>query len=293
MEEKYKAFLQYNFDTSEEYKDFKEKFPIQPHETVELHKKRFYKSHICRDFDVNYIPPPNPRNTNNNNNNNNFNIPNVNNNVIYSNKPPLFEIIDFGLIGLSLITFNFFEKYYNLILLIYFCYRLFLVTGFPRFNLEFLKIIVHNNNFSYLVLTLVLLVTRTKNYIIGLPITIYNGLYLIKGINKYYKLILFDKIIRYESGIFDLTLYLEILNVISCVIGLITRMNKFYFIFVYIQYLKFRYYANERLRENLSNLRTQIDNLRDYPFIRGISNFIRGASENVSFNGGVVFCNIF
>ena len=53
MEEKYNQYLQYDFNNSEEYKDFIEKFPLEPNESIEEHHKRFYKSHICRDFDSN------------------------------------------------------------------------------------------------------------------------------------------------------------------------------------------------------------------------------------------------
>ena len=103
MEEIYKNYLQYDFDNSEEFKDFKEKFPLEPNETIEDHKKRFYKSHICRDFDVNYRPQASNINNNNSNNRRNNTHNNQRNNNL-SNIPPLFEVIDFGLLGLSLFT---------------------------------------------------------------------------------------------------------------------------------------------------------------------------------------------
>ena len=64
MEEIYKQYLQYDFNNSDEYKEFKDKFPLDQNETIEDHHKRFYKSHICREFDVNYKPPQSS-NTNN------------------------------------------------------------------------------------------------------------------------------------------------------------------------------------------------------------------------------------
>ena len=148
MEEIYNQYLQYDFNNSEEFKDFKEKFPLEPNETIEEHKKRFYKSYICRDFDINYRPPQ-PRNINNNQRNN---IPNrVNNNRINNNishSPPLLEIVDLGMIGLSLITLLFSIKSYLFELIIYFLYRLYFAIGWPRFNLDYLTTIVHNNNFK-------------------------------------------------------------------------------------------------------------------------------------------------
>ena len=104
MEEKYNQYLQYDFNNSEEYKDFVEKFPLEPNESIEEHHKRFYKSHICRDFDSNYIPPPQSSNMHNNFQRNNNNSNRVNHYQNNNNMPPLLEIIDFGSIGLFIIN---------------------------------------------------------------------------------------------------------------------------------------------------------------------------------------------
>ena len=179
MEEIYNQYLQYDFQNSEEFKDFKEKFPLEPNETIEDHQKRFYKSYICHDFDINYRPPQ-PRNINNNQRRNNSNRAN---NISQRNSnnrphsPPLLEIIDYGNIGFSLMTLLMSKKFYLFELIIYFMYRLYFATGWPRFNLEYLKTIVHNNNFNYFILSLVLWITQTYNILVILPMTINTSLY--------------------------------------------------------------------------------------------------------------------
>ena len=313
MEEIYNQYLQYDFNNSEEYKEFKEKFPLEPNESNEEHQKRFYKSYIFRDFDINYRPPQtsninnninNQRNNNNSNRTNNFNQ--NNNNNIFSHSPPLFEIIDFGLIGLSLITLLVSINYYLIDLILYFLYRLYFSAGWPRFNLDYLKTIIHHNNFNYFILSLVLWITRTYNFLILLPMTIYTSLYLIRGINKYLKFSIFNTILRYNTNINNLILYFEIINLISPIIGLFFGLNRFYFILVYLQYIKFRYYASDKIRDKVNEIRVQLEIIRsnsNNPILRGLASLIQKIGSAVSngfvggnvvmINGGVMACNIF
>ena len=64
MRDKYNEYLNYDFDNSEEYKDFIDKFPKEINESNEDYKKRFYKSYICHDFDINYSSPAEQPNIN-------------------------------------------------------------------------------------------------------------------------------------------------------------------------------------------------------------------------------------
>ena len=318
MEEIYNQYLQYDFNNSEEFKDFKEKFPLEPNETVEEHQKRFYKSHICRDFDLNYRPS-NSSNSNINNqrnfsfnsnqrNNVNHNIPNNNNqrNNNLSNSPPLLEIIDFGLIGLTVITLFISKNNYLVELMVYFLYRLYFSSGLPRMNLEYLKIIIHQNNFNYFILSLVLWQTETYNLYIIMPLIYHTLFYLIKGTNKYLKFYLFDKIIGYNDTLNNLILYFEIFNILTAIIGVFLGLNKFYFIFIYLQYIKFRYYASNEISEKINRIRVKLEIMRNNsnnPFLRGLASFIQKVGTIISngfiggnvmiANGGFIACNIF
>ena len=306
MEEIYNQYLQYDFNNSEEFKDFKEKFPLEPNETIEEHKKRFYKSYICRDFDINYRP--HPRNINENQRNNYSNR--INNNRINNNNrphsPPLLEIVDLGIIGISLMTLLLSIKNYLFILIIYFLYRLYFSIGWPRFTLDYLTTMVHNNNFNYFVLSVVSWITQTKNILIVLPMTISTSLYLIRGINKYIKHFILEKIISYNSYINSFIFYFEICNLVSPIIGFILGMNRFYFILVYLQYIKFRYYSSDEIREKINEIRVKLEIIRtnsNNPILRGLANviqkigtalsngFVGGNIQMVS--GGIMICNIF
>ena len=136
--------------------------------------------------------------------------------------------------------------------------------------------------------------------------TIYTSLYLLRGINKYLKNSLIDYIVRYNNHINDLILYFEIINLISPIIGLFLGYNRFYFIFVYLQYMKFRYYASNKIKEKFNAIRVQLEITRsnsNNPLLRGLASIIQKignafstgfvGGKVVMFNGGFVACNIF
>ena len=235
MRDKYNEYLNYDFDNSDQYKDFIDKFPKEMSESNEDYKKRFYKSYICHDFDINYSPPPESQNFNRRHNR-------------INTSPPALEIIDFSTISLSMLTIPFSYYYYSLLMMIYFLYRVILATGMPKFNLEYLKLIIHNNNFNLFIMNFVLWITSTKNIFVFIPILCHNCLYLIKGLNKYTQKNYLDPIVNSSTKIKDIYQYLEIFNIFAVLIGIFMGYNRFYFLFVYIQFIKFRYYASADIR---------------------------------------------
>ena len=294
MRDKYNEYLNYDFDNSDQYKDFIDKFPKEMSESNEDYKKRFYKSYICHDFDINYSPPPEPQNFNRRHNR-------------INTSPPALEIIDFSTISLSMLTIPFSYYYYSLLMVLYFLYRVILATGMPKFNLEYLKLIIHNNNFNLFIMNFVLWITSTKNIFVFIPILCHNCLYLIKGLNKYTEKNYLDPIVNSSTKIKDIYQYLEIFNIIAVLIGIFMGYNRFYFLFVYIQFIKFRYYASADIREKINNIRVQLEIARtssNIHFIRTIAeiaqkignafaNGFSGGNFVMINGGGVMACNIF
>ena len=295
MDEIYKKFLEYNFDNSPEFKEFSEKFQKEENETTEDYRKRFYKSHICREFDVNYRPHQanNQRNRTQRRNN-------------PRNSPPLFEIIDYSIIVLSFMALLISIPGFLAFSFIYYIYRLYFSVGWIRFNTDYLQNVIHNNNFGLLVLSFMSLVTKTKNISIILPIISNQVLYIVSGVNKYWTCSFFEKIISNNSKINNLAEYLEIFNIISSIIGFFVGVNKFFFIFFYLQYLKFRYYASDEIRNKIQNLRIKMEEMKNNsnnPILSSVmgvilkiceffSKGIIGGSNFVMVSGGVM-CNIF
>ncbi len=321
MEEIYKEYSNYDFSTSEQYKDFKEKFPPEPNESQDNHKKRFYKSYINHDFDVNYKPKNNntstraSQNTNNSNNNNNTNRVNSQRPISQIKIPPILELIDYLLILLVIFPFIIFKlKYCVRLSFLYFIYRLYFAAGLPHFNLNYLTIIIHNTNFHYLVLCFVMWIMKKYRILIIMPIIIYISIYLIKGLNKYYPNKYFNIVINNDKSLNIFILVLEIFNSFFNILKYVLGYEKHFFksivfIAAYIQYLKFRYYGSEDMRNVMNKIwdyieRVKNDNNRN-DFLRKVADiilkvchFINGIGANGNFNfafvnGSIMFCNIF
>ena len=139
-----------------------------------------------------------------------------------------------------------------------------------------------------------------------IPILLHTGIYLIKSINKYSRKNYLDPIINISTKIKDFYQNMEIFNILSVLLGIFIRINRFYFLFVYIQYIKFRYYANADIREKINNIRVKLEIIRtssNIPLLRTIATIaqkIGNAFANgflggnvVMFNGGFMACNIF
>ena len=100
--------------------------------------------------------------------------------------------------------------------------------------------------------------------------------------------------------------YLEIINIFFVLMGIFAGLNRFYFIFIYIQYIKFRYYASADIREKINNIRVQLEIARtssNIHFIRTLAEIAQkignafasgfAGGNFVMVNGGVMACNIF
>ena len=140
-----------------------------------------------------------------------------------------------------------------------------------------------------------------------IPILCHNCLYLIKGLNKYTQKNYLDPIVNSSTKIKDIYQYLEIFNIFAVLIGIFMGYNRFYFLFVYIQFIKFRYYASADIREKINNIRVQLEIARtssNIHFIRTIAeiaqkignafaNGFSGGNFVMINGGGVMACNIF
>ena len=150
-------------------------------------------------------------------------------------------------------------------------------------------------------------ITRTKNIFVFCPVLIHTALYFIKSINKYIRNNYLDPIVNLSTKIKDIYQYFEIFNLFSTIIGIFFGLNKFYFIFIYLQYIKFRYYASSDIREKINNIRVKLEYIRTNPNIPTIfrnlaeiaqkigtvfaNGFARG--NFVMVNGAFIGCNIF
>ena len=312
MESKYMEFIRYNWNNSEEWKNYLENiFPTPPQNKILHYKKKFYKLKIDPDFDVNYIPGQNNneqneifsqrniQNQNNGmrngyrNNNNNFNI----------NVDIVFIFIDIILSFTSFLAYFIHLKISINMIIGCLIYKLIKKEGIPKFNQQYLIKIVNNENFSYLILIILLFIDNSKNYFISFPIIAYILVDIIENINLIYRNNILSKILSQKQLILKYSNILEI-NIISPIYGFFKNKNSFYFIFLYIQYLKFRVHVNQNIINGIIIINNYLNNLKSSQstpkliknivlFSQNLGNVIFNLPNNIAANTNIAICNIF
>ena len=313
MESKYMEFIRYDWNNSEEWKNYLENiFPSPPQNRILHYKKKFYKLKIDPDFDVNYIPGQNNNNENQNNQRNNQNQNhemrnenrnNNDNNNSNFNADIMFLFIDIILSLTSFLAFFIHLKTSINMLIGCLIYKLIKNEGKPKFNQQYLISIINNENFSHLILIILLYIDNSKNYFIAIPIIVYILIDLIDDINLINRNIIFSKILSQKQFILKYSNILEI-NIISPIYGFFMKKNSFYFIFLYIQYLKFRVYVNQNIINCINNINNYLNNLKSSQntpkilkniihFSQNLGNVIFNLPNNIAANTNIAICSIF
>ena len=311
MESKYMEFIRYDWNNSE--KNYLENiFPSPPQNRILHYKKKFYKLKIDPDFDVNYIPGQNNNNENQNNQRNNQNQNNEmrnenrnnnDNNNSNFNADIMFLFIDIILSLTSFLAFFIHLKTSINMLIGCLIYKLIKNEGKPKFNQQYLISIINNENFSHLILIILLYFDNSKNYFIAIPIIVYILIDLIDDINLINRNIIFSKILSQKQFILKYSNILEI-NIISPIYGFFMKKNSFYFIFLYIQYLKFRVYVNQNIINCINNINNYLNNLKSSQntpkilkniihFSQNLGNVIFNLPNNIAANTNIAICSIF
>ena len=314
MYNKYMEFIRYDWNNSVEWKNYLENiFPSPPQNRILHYKKKFYKLKIDPDFDINYIPGQNNNNENQNNNqrnNQNQNNENEmrngnrnNNNNFNIDVDIMFIVIDIIISFTSFLAFFIHLKTSINMLIGCLIYKLIKKEGKPKFEQQYLINIINNENFSYLILILLLFIDNSKNYFIAIPTIVYILIDIINNINLIYKNNIFSKILAKKQFILKYSNILEI-NIISPIYGFFMNKNSFYFIFLYIQYLKFRVYVNQNITNCLVQINNYLNNLKSsqntpkilkniVQFTQNLGNTIFNLPNNIAANTNIAICSIF
>ena len=307
-------FIRYDWNNSVEWKNYLENiFPSPPQNRILHYKKKFYKLKIDPDFDINYIPGQNNNNENQNNNqrnNQNQNNENEmrngnrnNNNNFNIDVDIMFIVIDIIISITSFLAFFIHLKTSINMLIGCLIYKLIKKEGKPKFEQQYLINIINNENFSYLILILLLFIDNSKNYFIAIPIIVYILIDIINNINLIYKNNIFSKILAKKQFILKYSNILEI-NIFSPIYGFFMNKNSFYFIFLYIQYLKFRVYVNQNITNCLVQINNYLNNLKSsqnspkilkniVQFTQNLGNTIFNLPNNIAANTNIAICSIF
>ena len=304
-------FIRYNWENSVEWKNYLENiFPPPPQNRILHYKKKFYKLKVDSNFDINYIPGNehlnnndnedlNQRNNHRNNNNNGNNYRNNNNN----NYNDILIYTDFLLSFISFLSFYIHFSTSIKLLLVFYFHNLIKNEGQPKFNQQYFNKIINNESLSYLILLILLLIDNSHNSFIIIPILINNLFWIFYDFNSFFPNIFISKILSFKDFILKLGNFIE-MNIFSVIFGYFFKKNSFYFIFLYIQYIKFRFYVNQNMRDGILNINNYLNRIKasqTSPLIlkhiiqttQNLGNLIFNLPSNVAANTNIAICNIF
>ena len=94
------------------------------------------------------------------------------------------------------------------------------------------------------------------------------------------------------------------MNIFITIYGYFFKKNSFYFIFLYIQYIKFRFYVNQNIRDGyltINNYLNRIKTSQTSPLLlkhiiqtcQNLGNLIFNLPSSIAANTNIAICNIF
>ena len=287
MNESYNNFLNYNFEESQLWKDYlKRIYPQPPQNQIEYFKKEFYKNKIDNNFDVNFIP-------------NKIKIP-------FNFK----ELIGKNGLELLFIFYNYLLIFFYLKAFYFFCCVYFMLKciekeGMIKFTKEYLLKITKNYNFILINLSIIIMLDGSRNIFLAIIFILREFLYLLKIIKDVYKHQIILKIWEKREKLIQFCSNCEFYGFFSLIYGLFIGMNSFFFIIIYIQYLKFRYYCSPHMNQTIEFINNFLENIKNNQttpdfikniiiFVKKVANFSVNNISNVMIGGGsVMICQIF
>lgn len=266
MEEKYKKFQEFNWTNSKEWQSYLEYdlYPRPPLNKIEHFKKKFYRSKIDPDFDINYVPQSNT----NNNTNSNYTYRQQN---PYMNPPTglsqnmnqilqKLEIL-FWLLFLLSSFMGFSLKLSALALLI----RTFRRVGVPKFNMEFAQHIFLDEHFQILLYNLLFMIDRLNIFVL-IPLFMtcfmhfaeFLKLNNINILRSYY-----EKFYNKRVEIATMRSNMEIAIGFLLVIGIFFNLNNLLTPIFYWQFLRFKYIVNQDTKNSFSLVNGYVERFKN------------------------------
>ena len=255
MDEKYKQFENFNFDTNKDWKSYYKKIsPAPPKSKLIFFKKKFYKEKIDPKFDPNYDPKNKSSSQENDNNDNNNNSTYTYEQVLENYKSalalckPLNNTQLKTTETLSLITFliSLFLQYNPIHFAIFaFLIRTINIVGIPEFNLDYLQAFSMNDSFHSFIYSLQCLVDDF-NYYMSLPLIISAAVAICENLCFFTenKLILANFIRKRKNRLLQDQAYVEIAIGFLMIVGIYFKINTIKMPIIYWQLIRVKYMIN-------------------------------------------------
>ena len=264
MDEKYKQFENFNFNTNKEWKSYYKKItPVPPKSKLIFFKKKFYKEKIDPKFDVNYDPKnksPSQENDNNNDNNSSYTYEQVLEN--YKSALALCKPLNSTQLKtteiLSFITFliSLFLKYNPTHFAIFaFLVRTINNVGIPKFNLDYLQAVSMNDAFHSFIYSLQCLVDDF-NYYMSLPLIISAVVAICENLCYFTenKLKLANFIRKRKQILLQDQAYIEVAIGFLMIIGIFFKINTIKTPIIYWQLIRVKYMINPHGKKTFMEL---------------------------------------
>ena len=268
MEQKYKAFSQYDWRNSSDWQLYYENLtPKPPGNRIEHWKKKFYKLKVDEDFDIKWeapaIPQSNPSRPTSTSQN--FNYPSAN--------PPFttgstLDIIFAGLeCGMWLYFFVslFLVRHQILkILCLALVIRTFRRVGYPKFKMEFAQNLFLDEHFQLLLYSCLLFIDRI-NYFVLVPQMITAVLNIADFFKTYLKITVFDFVFRKRVELAKVRANLEIAVGFFLILGVFIGLNTFILPIFFWQYMRFKYIVNKDIESSFYRLNEYVNKFKSNP----------------------------
>ena len=274
MEEKYKKFLEYNWENSDEWHSyFRNIFPTPPENKIIRYKKKFYRNKIDSDFDIDYKPAnskeePKPEKSESTNNNINSNKTFTSNSFPKNNysKTPLLNI-ETVLMILFFISLPLKNKS-KIISIIIFLIRIIRLVGITKFEMDYLYQLLKNESFQAFIYSIEILIDKF-NYFLMVPIIISIIVGFCENI-KIYNLNFSTKINQAidlmnnkKEDLLQDKSDIELGMAIFLIVGFMLNINSLTIFIVHIQVLYIKYNFDFRLKKSFNKLNNDVNQFKN------------------------------
>lgn len=269
MEEKYKKFLEYNWENSDEWHSYYiNLFPTPPENKIIRYKKKFYRNKIDPDFDIDYKPAfskeeeqEQKKSQSTNNNTNKTSSSNSSQKNDYSKTP----LLNIETILMLLFPFSLPLKYNSKIIsIIIFLIRSIRLVGIPKFEMAYLHQLLKNESFQVFIYSIEILIEKF-NFFLMVPIIISMTIAFCENIKKYNLNLgtkinqIIDWMNNKKEDILQDKSDIELGMVIFLIVGFMLKINSLIIFIIHIQVLYIKYNFDFRLKRSLNKLNSYVN----------------------------------
>jgi len=282
MEEKYKAFLAFDWQNSTEWQlYFTNLFPTPPGNKIMTYKKKFYNLKIDSDFDRNYSPPEQTTSSGNTGNSSGYTpstsapsaevyYPKPERGTIFDKITASLEAIIWGIFLFSIYSQKHTIKWASGSLI----FRVYRRLGHPRWLSQYAYDIFLDEHFQLFLYAALLFLDNSSTYVL-MPIIIAAILNLGEYLKNYFVMVsfissigsyIYSKRVEIATARANMMVAIAFIMIPASFLGI----NSFVVAIFYWQYLRLVYILNTDIKAGWTNLGYYVDKFKSSRFTPGV-----------------------